>query len=75
MKNQTILNIITAFSLIVSLVLVSIQINQSNHLAKATVRQTINDNDIEFLKSYLDAKIVPLANYKLSTGQNLSEYE
>ena len=75
MKNQTILNIITAFSLIVSLVLVSIQINQSNHLAKATVRQTINDNDIEFLKSYLDSKIVPLANYKLSTGQNLSEYE
>ena len=75
MKNQTILNIITAFSLIVSLVLVSIQINQSNHLAKATVRQTINDNDIEFLKSYLDFKIVPLANYKLSTGQNLSEYE
>lgn len=75
MKNQTILNIITAFSLMVSLVLVSIQINQSNHLAKATVRQTINDNDIEFLKSYLDTKIVPLANHKLSTGQNLSEYE
>lgn len=55
--------------------MVSVQINQSNHLAKATVRQTINDIDIEFLKSYLGSKIVPLVNYKLSTGQNLFEYE
>lgn len=75
MKNQSFLNFITAFSLIVSLVLVSIQINQSNHLAKATVRQTINDNDIEYLKSYLDSKIVPLANHKLWTNQELSAYE
>ena len=75
MKNQSFLNFITAFSLIVSLVLVSIQINQSNHLAKATVRQTINDNDIEYLKSYLDSKIVPLANHKLSIDQELSAYE
>ena len=75
MKNQSFLNFITAFSLIVSLVLVSIQINQSNHLAKATVRQTINDNDIEYLKSYLDSKIVPLANHKLWTDQELSAYE
>lgn len=62
MKNQSLLNFITAFSLIASLVLVSVQINQSNHLSKAKVRQNINDNDIEFLKSYLDSEIVPLAN-------------
>ena len=75
MKNQSLINTITTISLLVSLLFVAIQINQSNHLAKATVRQTINDNDIEFLQSYLDEQVIPVANHKLNTGQELSEYE
>ncbi|MGC6421697.1 MAG: hypothetical protein ACON47_05860 [Flavobacteriaceae bacterium] len=73
--NQKIINTLTAISLLVSLIFVAVQINQSNHLAKATVRQTINDNDVEFLKSYLDQTVVPIANYKLNTGDMLSDYE
>ena len=75
MKNQSLINTITTISLLVSLLFVAIQINQSNHLAKATVRQTINDNDIEFLQSYLDEQVIPVANHKLNIGQELSEYE
>ena len=75
MKNQSFINTLTAISLVISLVFVAIQTNQSNHLAKATVRQTINDNDIDFLKSYLDPEVVPKANHKLIMGHELSEYE
>lgn len=70
MKKKQLLDLITTLTLVVSLVFVAIQINQSNHLAKATVRQTINDNDIEFLTSFLDQTVVPMANFKLKKGEN-----
>lgn len=75
MKKKQILDLITTLTLVVSLIFVAIQINQSNHLAKATVRQTINDNDIEFLKSFLDQTVVPIANFKLQNGEELTKYE
>ena len=75
MKKKQILDLITTLTLVVSLIFVAIQINQSNHLAKATVRQTINDNDIEFLKSFLDQTVVPIANFKLQNEEELTKYE
>ena len=75
MKKKQILDLITTLTLVVSLIFVAIQINQSNHLAKATVRQTINDNDIEFLKPFLDQTVVPIANFKLQKGEELTKYE
>lgn len=75
MKKKQLLDLITTLTLVVSLVFVAIQINQSNHLAKATVRQTINDNDIEFLTSFLDQTVVPMANFKLKKGEELTAYE
>jgi hypothetical protein len=44
-------------------------------LARATVRQTINDNDVEYLETFLDSNTVPIANHKLKNGEKLSEYE
>lgn len=74
-KFKFLVEILSALAILVSLVFLAIEVNQSNMLARATVRQTINDNDVEYLETFLDSNIVPIANYKLKNGEKLSEYE
>jgi len=45
-KIKFLVEILSAIAIIISLVFLAIEINQSNLLARATVRQTINDNDV-----------------------------
>jgi hypothetical protein len=46
-KFKFLVEILSALAILVSLVFLAIEVNQSNMLARATVRQTINDNDVE----------------------------
>lgn len=75
MKIKFIIDFIGSIALLISLLFLGIEINQSNAIAKATVRQTINDNDVEYLETFLDQKVVPKANHKLNLGEELSPYE
>ena len=74
-KFKFLVEILSALAILVSLVFLAIEVNQSNMLARATVRQTINDNDVEYLETFLDSNTVPIANFKLKNGEKLSEYE
>lgn len=74
-KWRFLIELISSIAILISLLFLGIETRQSNLLAKATVRQTINDNDIEFLETYLDASTLPIANHKLATGEELSPYE
>lgn len=74
-KWRFLIELISSIAILISLLFLGIETRQSNLLAKATVRQTINDNDIEFLETYLDASTLPIANHKLATGEELSAYE
>lgn len=74
-KWRFLIELISSIAILISLLFLGIETRQGNLLAKATVRQTINDNDIEFLETYLDASTLPIANHKLATGEELSAYE
>ena len=71
-KFKFLVEILSALAILVSLVFLAIEVNQSNMLARATVRQTINDNDVEYLETFLDSNTVPIANYKRKNGEKLS---
>jgi len=74
-KIKFLVEMLSAIAIIISLVFLAIELNQSNLLARATVRQTINDNDVEYLETFLDSNTIPIANFKLKSGQELSKYE
>jgi len=74
-KFRFLVEIVSATAIIASLIFLAIEVNQSNLLARATVRQTINDNDVEYLETFLNSDVIPLANYKLKSGETLSKYE
>ena len=69
------LEALSSLAILISLVFLGIETQQSNLLARATVRQTINDNDIEYLETFLDANVIPVANHKLKNGEELTNYE
>ena len=74
-KFKFLVEMLSAITLIISLFFLAIEVKQSNSLARATVRQTINDNDVEYLETFLDSNTIPIANYKLNSGQELTRYE
>lgn len=74
-KFKFLVEILSAIAILISLVFLAIEVNQSNLLARATVRQTINDNDVDYLETFLDSNSIPIANYKLKIGKELSKYE
>lgn len=74
-KWRIIIEIVSSLAILTSLVFLGIETQQSNLLAKATVRQTINDNDIEYLETFLDPNVIPVANHKLKQGEALTDYE
>ncbi|MDB3862498.1 hypothetical protein N9313_02895 [Flavobacteriaceae bacterium] len=51
-KFRFLVEIVSATAIIASLIFLAIEVNQSNLLARATVRQTINDNDLEYLEKF-----------------------
>lgn len=64
--------IISAVAVVISLIYVGIQIRQNTLATKAAMRQSISDNDVTYLLSFLDNSIVAEANAKLTAGDTLS---
>lgn len=44
-------------------------------IAKATARQTLNNNDISYLKSFINQEQLSIADHKLKSGDSLTNYD
>jgi len=67
--------IISALAVVISLIYVGVQVNQNTKATQAAIRQSIADNDIDYLKTYLDNSIVAVASYKYDSEIGLSTLE
>ena len=74
-RMRLIIELISAAAIIVSLVFLGIEANQSNQLAKATIRQALNETDMEIYRVQLDEEIIPHALYKNDNNLPLNDYE
>tara|TARA_B110000438_G_C15817908_1_gene652817 strand:- start:937 stop:1296 length:360 start_codon:yes stop_codon:yes gene_type:complete len=60
---------------VASLIFVAAKINQGNHFAKATIRQSLNETDMQIFAITMDQSIFTKTNYKLTKGEALNDYE
>tara|TARA_B110000914_G_C15339382_1_gene388497 strand:+ start:383 stop:766 length:384 start_codon:yes stop_codon:yes gene_type:complete len=60
---------------VASLIFVGAQINQENQVAKATIRQSLNETDMQVFAITMDQSILTKADYKLTKGEALNDYE
>lgn len=67
--------IISALAVVASLIFVGIQIRQNTRATQASMRQSIADNDIDYLITFLDNSILAHANAKSIAGDSLSPVE
>ena len=74
-RMRLIIELISAAAIIVSLVFLGIEANQSNQLAKATIRQALNETDMEIYRVQMDEEIIPHALYKNDNNLPLNDYE
>ena len=74
-KFKILLNSISTIAVIGSLIFVGIQINQSNQVAKATIRQSLNETDMEIYAITMDQPSLAKADYKLKKEKKLNDYE
>ena len=74
-RMRLIIELISATAIIVSLVFLGIEANQSNQLAKATIRQALNETDMEIYRVQMDEEIIPHALYKNDNNLPLNDYE
>mgnify|MGYP001160113623 CR=1 FL=1 len=74
-KFKILLNSISTIAVIGSLIFVGIQINQSNQVAKATIRQSLNETDMQIYAITMDQPSLSKADYKLKKGKKLNDYE
>ena len=74
-KFKILLNSISTIAVIGSLIFVGIQINQSNQVAKATIRQSLNETDMQIYAITMDQPSLSKADYKLKKGKELNDYE
>ena len=74
-RMRLIIELISVAAIIVSLVFLGIEANQSNQLAKATIRQALNETDMEIYRVQMDEEIIPHALYKNDNNLPLNDYE
>ena len=74
-RMRLIIELISATAIIVSLVFLGIEANQSNQLAKATIRQALNETDMEIYRVQMDEEIITHALYKNDNNLPLNDYE
>ena len=72
---RLIIELISVAAIIVSIVFLGIEANQSNQLAKATIRQALNETDMEIYRVQMDEEIIPHALYKNDNNLPLNDYE
>ena len=59
---------VSTLILLISALFVGLELRQSNAIAKATARQTLNNNDISYLKSFINQEQLSIADHKLKSG-------
>ena len=74
-KFKILLNSISTIAVIGSLIFVGIQINQSNQVAKATIRQSLNETDMQIYAITMDQPSLAKADYNLKKEKKLNDYE
>ena len=62
-KFKIIINSISTIAVVASLLFVGIQINQSNQVAKATIRQSLNETDMQIYTITIDQNALAKADY------------
>jgi hypothetical protein len=67
--------IISALAVVISLIYVGAQVNQNTKATQSAMRQSLADNDVTYLMSYLDNSILAIANYKDESNMELSDLE
>ena len=62
-KFKIIINSISTIAVVASLLFVGVQINQSNQVAKATIRQSLNETDMQIYTITIDQNALAKADY------------
>jgi hypothetical protein len=70
-----IIEIVSACAIVVSLVFLGLEVNQSNTLAKASIRQSLNETDMEIYQMQMDKGIIIKALYKIEKNIPIDDYE
>ena len=70
-----IIEIVSACAIVVSLVFLGLDVNQSNTLAKASIRQSLNETDMEIYQMQMDKGIITKALYKIEKNIPIDDYE
>ena len=74
-KFRNIIEIISVFAIVLSLIFLALEVKQSNQLAKATIRQALNETDMEVYKVQMDEDVITKALYKIKKNITLDDYE
>lgn len=74
-KLRFVIEIISVLAIVISLVFLGLEVNQSNTLAKATIRQSLNETDMEVYKMRMDQEAITRAHYKIENNLPLDKYE
>ena len=74
-KVRFVVEIISVVAIILSLVFLGLEVNQSNILAKASIRQSLNETDMDVYKMRMDKEAITRAHYKMDNNLPLDEYE
>ena len=64
-KFRNIIEIISVFAIVLSLIFLALEVKQSNQLAKATILQALNETDMEVYKVQMDEDVITKALYKI----------
>ena len=74
-KARFVVEIISVIAIILSLVFLGLEVNQSNILAKASIRQSLNETDMDVYEMRMDKEAITRAHYKIDNNLPLDEYE
>jgi hypothetical protein len=74
-KVRFVIEIISVLAIVLSLVFLGLEVNQSNTLAKASIRQSLNETDMDVYEMRMDKEAITRAHYKIDTDLPLDDYE
>ena len=77
MKNtyKQIIEIISSLAIVLSVIFLALEVNQSNQLAKSTIRQALNVSDMEIWKVQMEEDVIAKSLHKLKKDIKLTDYE
>jgi len=74
-KFRFVIEIISVLAIVLSLVFLGLEVNQSNILAKASIRQSLNETDMDVYEMSMDKDAITRALYKIDNDLPLDDYE